>query len=55
MTITDEIVAALDWDGDQALRVVALLEDITRAIWDAYGSDMAHQLEFDFPGPEQDR
>jgi len=32
------------WTGEQAISVVAFLEDVIRAIWRQHGDDMAHLL-----------
>lgn len=41
------------WTGEQALSVVAFLEDVIRAIWRQHGDHMAHLLNPDRePQPE---
>lgn len=54
MISIDDIIVARGWNAEQALHMVAVLEDFIHAIWSVHGPDMANQLQFEFAKHEED-
>ena len=52
MPSLDDVITARGWDAEQALNMVAILEEFIEAIWKVHGTDMANQLQFHFADNE---
>lgn len=48
MPTIDDFICARGWDAQQALNMVAILEEFIEAIWKVHGPDMANQLHLHF-------
>ncbi len=52
MSSLDDVITVRGWSAEQALNIVAILEEFIDAIWKVHGHDMAYQLQLHFDESE---